>query len=60
MALFNGWDGEREKYHNIQCSTQFRWSSKCFLKFDNLYMDVSKNRGFYTPKMDGENNGKPY
>ena len=23
------------------------------------YMDVSKNRG-KTPKMDGENNGKPY
>ena len=24
-----------------------------------IYMDVSKNRG-KTPKMDGENNGKPY
>ena len=24
-----------------------------------VYMDVSKNRG-KTPKMDGENNGKPY
>ena len=24
-----------------------------------LYMDVSQNRG-KTPKMDGENNGKPY
>ena len=25
----------------------------------NFNMDVSKNRGIY-PKMDGENNGKPY
>ena len=24
----------------------------------NIYMGVSKNRGY--PKMDGENNGKPY
>ena len=24
------------------------------------YMDVSKNRGIRYPKMDGENNGKPY
>ncbi len=23
-------------------------------------MDVSKNRGILPPKMDGENNGKPY
>ena len=23
-------------------------------------MDVSKNRGMFTPKMDGENNGTPY
>ena len=26
---------------------------------DRKHMDVSKNRG-KTPKMDGENNGKPY
>ena len=24
------------------------------------YMDVSKNSGGKPPKMDGENNGKPY
>ena len=24
------------------------------------HLDVSKNRGVYTPKMDGENNGKLY
>ena len=24
------------------------------------HMGVSKNRGDFTPKMDGENNGKPY
>ena len=32
---------------NIKQSTQY------------IYMDVSKNR-WKTPKMDGENNGKPY
>ena len=25
-----------------------------------IYMDVSKNRSVKPPKMDGENNGKPY
>ena len=29
-----------------------------FLFYIYIYMGVSKNRG--TPKMDGENNGKPY
>ena len=30
------------------------------LKFTNFhFMDISKNRGF-SPKMDGENSGKPY
>ena len=31
---------------------------KCSEHDPRLYMDVSKNRD--TPKMDGENNGKPY
>ena len=30
-----------------------------FIKLQYNYMGVSKNRG-KTPKMDGENNGKPY
>ena len=31
-----------------------------FQKGSKRYVGVSKNRGGFTPKMDGENNGKPY
>ena len=43
----------------LRCNKDVSHHSKCKVTFHSTDMGVSKNRG-KTPKMDGENNGKPY
>ena len=46
-------------YLYIDFATNYQKSLSFFVFWLYIYMDASKNRG-KKPKMDGENNGKPY
>ena len=45
--------------NNFPNGLRLVWQKLCGFLHTLIYMGVSKNRGKH-PKMDGENNGKPY
>ena len=52
------WRWEKGKFDAIGCEGAFLFSSD-FQQLE-LYGCWTKNSGNFHPKMDGENNGKPY